>query len=454
MPFNKGQSHLKNQSHEQFLLTFSFRVWFNWIMELAIIGLSLLFFGGHFLQWVFEKTKIPDLLILIIIGHILGPVTGWVSQESLGEVGQLVATLALIVILYEAGLQLTTKDLKEAWGASLVLSLFAFISIAILVVAITTPIVGYPFSLLIAFAAGSTSSAVVIPMVKFLSIDHRIKTILSLESALTDIFAIVLFLVTIEGIQAGKMEVLTILFKIGPKTLVSVLFGMAFAFIWALTRKKASFLTKMSFSGEAWALFCYGISELITLNGALAVLSLGFTLANLNHLPIWMTSSFSKIPVTRRDMILLSQVTLLLKTFFFIYLGLLASFSNLQYVMAGFLITLAVFATRWVSVKILFPVHKGQSLLEVLTLTAMGPRGLACAVLATLPLRLNFESGYAIQQILFATIPLTILFTAFFVFLNETPLIRQKLSLIFPRHPNRVSEKETPPQAVETKPSL
>ena len=37
-------------------------------MEKAIIGLAGLFFIGHVLQWVFVKTKIPDLLILIIAG--------------------------------------------------------------------------------------------------------------------------------------------------------------------------------------------------------------------------------------------------------------------------------------------------------------------------------------------------------------------------------------------------
>jgi potassium/hydrogen antiporter len=409
-------------------------------MELAIIGLSLLFFGGHALQWIFEKTKVPDLLILIILGHIIGPVTGLVSQDSLGQVGQLVATLALIVILYEAGLQLSTKDLKEAWGASLIMSLMAFVSIAIIVILITTPVVGFPFSMLIAFAAGSTSSAVVIPMVKFLSIEQRTKTILSLESAFTDIFAIVLFLVTIEGIQAGKMDAFSIFFNIGPKTLISVGFGLLGAFSWAIARQKAKFLTQMNFSGEAWALFCYGMAELLTLNGALAVLSLGFALANLNLLPNWMTDHFSRTPVTRRDMTILSQITLILKTFFFLYLGMLASFSNLSFVSIAMLISLAIFTTRWVSVKILFPTKKGQRLLDVLTVTAMGPRGLACAVLATIPLRMEMPSGYEIQQILFATIPITILFTAIFVFLSESPSFRKKLKFLFPRHPNGMNQ--------------
>ena len=59
-------------------------------MDIIIIGLSILFFLGHALSWFFVKTKIPDLLILIIIGFILGPsVTGIIQPDvHLGQAEQ------------------------------------------------------------------------------------------------------------------------------------------------------------------------------------------------------------------------------------------------------------------------------------------------------------------------------------------------------------------------------
>ncbi|MEM7645554.1 MAG: cation:proton antiporter [Pseudomonadota bacterium] len=410
------------------------------VMEVAIIGLSALFFGGHALQWFFEKTKIPDLLILIVIGYVLGPLTGVISEEQLGQVGALVATLALIVILYEAGLHLSTKDLAESWGPSLLLSLLTFISIGVLTVLITTPVVGYPYSILVAFAVGSTSSAIVIPMVKFLSLDQKTKTILSLESAFTDIFAIVLFLVTVEGIKAGQMDPYSIFFNIGPKTLISMGFGLAFAFGWASVKKYANNYTKMRFAGESWALLCYGLAQLIGLNGAMSVLCLGFCLANLNLLPNWLTQFFSKVPVTFEEMALLSEITFLLKTFFFLYLGLLISFDNWALVAVGGLIAISIFVTRYFSIRLLFPAKKGTTLLDALALTSMGPRGLACAVLATIPLQEGFENGLQIQQILFATIPITIFLTALFIFLCENASMRDRLKFLFPSHPNGLKD--------------
>ncbi len=410
-------------------------------MEMAIIGLSVLFFGGHALQWFFEKTKIPDLLILIIIGYTLGPVTGIINHSQLGQMGELVATLALIVILYEAGLHLSTKDLKESWFPSLLLSLFTFCSIVLVVTIITIPIVGFPFSMLIAFAVGSTSSAIVIPMVKFLSLEQKTKIILSLESAFTDIFAIVLFLVTAEGIKAGQMDPYSIFFNIGPKTLMSMGFGALFAFVWAIVKKYASHLTKMKFSGESWALLVYGLTEMFDMNGAMAVLVLGFCLANLNLLPSWLTFTFSKEPVSYQDMALLKEITFLLKTFFFLYLGLLITVNNVTLLAVGVIIALSIFVTRYVSIKILFPTKKRQPLLDVLTLTSMGPRGLACAVLATIPVRWGFEGGDKIQQILFSTIPISIFLTAGFIFLCENNRLRKHFAFLFPYHKDKIPYK-------------
>ena len=84
--------------------------------------------------------------------------------------------------------------------------------------------------------------------------------------------------------------------------------------------------------------------------------------------------------------------------------------------------------------KLLFPAKKGTPLLDVLSLVAMGPRGLACAVLATIPLQKGLAQGETIQQIVFATIPFTIFLTALFIFLCERKSVRNKIHFLFPHH--------------------
>ena len=52
-------------------------------MNIAFIGVALLFFVGHALKWFFQKTKVPDVLILIALGYILGPVLNLVTTMKM-----------------------------------------------------------------------------------------------------------------------------------------------------------------------------------------------------------------------------------------------------------------------------------------------------------------------------------------------------------------------------------
>ena len=249
-------------------------------MSFAIIGLALMFFIGHALNWFFSVTKIPDLLILVFAGFLLGPVFGILQPEYFGRFGDLISTLALVVILYEGGLNLSTKDLMSSSLPAMGLSILG-IGLTCLFGFLACYVIGmqdWQTSLLVAIGVGSTSSAIVIPMVKQLSLQPRTKIILSLESAFTDVLAIVIFLVLVDGFASGEVSVQKILLGIGPKTLMAGFFGFISALIWAVFKQKFPNLIPKAFAGEAWALLTYGCIELLGLNGAIGVLSLGFTL--------------------------------------------------------------------------------------------------------------------------------------------------------------------------------
>ena len=51
-------------------------------MAFAVVGLGLMFFLGHGLSWVFEKTKVPDLLVLVAIGYVMGPLLGILNGDD------------------------------------------------------------------------------------------------------------------------------------------------------------------------------------------------------------------------------------------------------------------------------------------------------------------------------------------------------------------------------------
>ena len=422
-------------------------------MEIVIIGLAVLFFVGHALSWFFMKTKIPDLLLLIIMGLILGPVgVGLIQPSHLGEVGPVLSTIALIVILYEGGLNLSTQDLIRSSGSALILSLLSFCSISAVTTLILKPFLPLNLALLTGVGIGSTSSAIVIPMVKFLSVKKNTKTVLSLESAFTDVLTIIIFLSLLESIHSKQYSAVDFFLGLGSTPLFSIGVGLSAGLIWAIVKKQWKNADQLFFSGEAWSLLTYGVTELLNLNGAISVLTLGFTLANISLLPSFLHRIFSP-EISKRELSLLSTVTFLLRTFFFIYLGLLIQFKDLKTFLFAFVLCVFIFITRYASAR--FTLRKLQyPRMDAMTVVAMGPRGLACAVLATLPLQRGIEGGEFIQNLIFSIIPLSILFTSIFVSLCEKEGFRKIMASLFKKYDEPFSNNGSGSSFSNTPPPL
>lgn len=65
--------------------------------SVIIIFIGLFIFWGHYLAGVFERRGIPDVLGLMLIGILLGPVTGWVDAAKFGTMGSLFSNLVLVL---------------------------------------------------------------------------------------------------------------------------------------------------------------------------------------------------------------------------------------------------------------------------------------------------------------------------------------------------------------------
>ncbi len=65
---------------------------------IAVVG-GLIFLAHLFLH-IFNRTRVPDVLLLIVVGIILGPASNLVPIESFGLVGPILVTVTLVVILF------------------------------------------------------------------------------------------------------------------------------------------------------------------------------------------------------------------------------------------------------------------------------------------------------------------------------------------------------------------
>lgn len=392
-------------------------------MALTILSIGLLVFAGHFLTGFFERTKIPDVLILMLAGIVIGPVLGIVTTADFGKVGPVFTTLALVVILFEGGIHLNVKDLARSARDTLVISIATFALTVLLVTYVAEFLLPIEpvTALLIGMILGGTSSAVVVPLIRVLRLANQPSTILLLESALTDVLAVVLSLGLMDALNSGQeISAGVILGDVASSFLVAALIGAIGAFVWSAVLPKIRQIPNTVFTTIAFVLILFGITETWDYSGAIAALSFGIAVANLPNIPhnvIGRLITFRLVGFSDVERTFFAEVVFLVKTFFFVFLGISISFANLGQVGVGLSVVIVAILGRAVMVRLLAPHSVVRR--DAMLMTALIPKGLAAAVLASLPLQLGMADGEIIQGTVYAVIFFSILLCAAFVFVIE-----------------------------------
>ena len=397
-------------------------------MAITILSLGLLVFLGHFLTGLFEKTKIPDVLILTIGGIILGPVFHIVSPDDFGKVGPVFTTLALIIILFEGGIHLNVKSLAAHAGDTLTISVATFFLTVLLISLLAELLlqIEYPTALLIGVILGGTSSAVVVPMVRVLRVGEATSTVLFLESALTDVLVVVLTLALLQAMVAGAASAApsidggSIALGIAASFLMSGLIGTAGAFLWSALLDKVRRFPNTVFTTFAAVFILYGIAELQGYSGAIAALAFGVAVANFPNVPqrlVGKLFTFKLVGFADHEQAFFAEVVFLVKTFFFVFLGLSITLSNWRTTLAGLALLPLVFVGRLLVVRML--ADRATPRREAMLMTSLIPKGLASAVLASIPLQMGLLSGALIQDTVYSTVLFSIVLCAALVFMVE-----------------------------------
>src|SRR3569833_242619 len=91
---------------------------------LGLLGglLVLAFFSNR----VSKISRIPDLLILMLTGVILGPVLGWLEIPDLSTFTEYLGTLALILILFEAGTEIRLRETLQHFPPVILFAILSF----------------------------------------------------------------------------------------------------------------------------------------------------------------------------------------------------------------------------------------------------------------------------------------------------------------------------------------
>ena len=392
---------------------------------LLILTLGGLVFAAHWFAEIFSKKRIPDVLMLMLIGIVIGPVLKIVDAEKLSSMGNVFGQLTLVTLLFESGTELSFRTLADSIKTTVKITLINFIFTLIAIGLLGWLALGMNpgISFMLGAALGGTSSAVAIPLVKQISIGEKSKTILILESAFSAILCIVVTLAIFESYKYGEFKIGMIFGQVFSSFLLASIIGLLGSIFWSMVLDKVRTINNSIFTTPAFVFIIYGINELLGYSGITSALAFGIGLANMELIQSrWLRKIFDKKPtlLNPTERTLFSELVFLMKTFFFVYVGISIKFDNLISLLIGLGISFLLLILRIPVVRVsLHSDIKNISNKDRAFLSMMIPRGLAAAVLATMISQSALPGSERVSNIVFSVIFFSIIFTSVLVPLLE-----------------------------------
>ena len=375
---------------------------------ILLLAASVVIILGVLGEAFFKKTGIPDIAFLMVLGIIIGPILGIVQPAAVIEIVPYFAALALIIIMFDGGYNLHIGNVLKTAHFAIVLVILGFAVSVGIVTGFAHFGLGWEWldSILLGTIVGGSSSIIVFGLVRKLRISDDAKSMLSFESALTDILSTIVAFVLFEAVLSGNFSIDLLGETIGRAVIVGLILGFGVGIPWMFIISKLSNAQHnyMLTLGVLFLLFF--LANSFGESGALTALVFGLMLGNKKYL---LKKLRIKLPEHTIDNSLHTQVTFIVRAFFFVFVGLLASFGQFEYVIFGIVAAIAIYVGRIIITKT--ALVRGFSKLDKKVTSVMIPRGLAAAVLATIPLTMGLQNGEAYPQIVFFILLTSVIIT-------------------------------------------
>jgi potassium/hydrogen antiporter len=412
----------------------------------AIVLVGAFFFVAHLLSGVFERTRVPDVLFLMVIGICLGPIFGLVSPEIFGAVGPVFVTITLILILFEGGSSMRMDVLRKSLGGALSLGLFSFLATMAVtagLVLLFTDLEIIPAFILGAIV-GSTSESIVIPMIKQLRLQNNTQTMLSVESSINDVLSIVITVALVQAYAVGEFSVPVVTGKLFMSFAIALASGVVGAFLWSILKRKVKIFKNILFITPAFVFIIYGLVEMAGASGAMAALAFGITLGNVEKIEIPFAkriNSYERMPISDTEKMFYSEIVFILKTYFFIYIGISLKLLDTWAILFAMALVAVFLVLRIGVVKL--SMRRELPGRDASFVAILIPRGIAAAALASLPLQQGIPGGELIQNVTYGVVLFSIVFTSILVACaDKTKLVQYYSFLLKPlkRRPKPLPE--------------
>ncbi len=376
---------------------------------LLLAGIMLLGFVGEI---AFRKKRIPDMLLLILIGilihysRIIPTEYITLMRSLLGFVG----IIALILIVFGGLLRL---DLQK-FGRSVSRGIWIAVADLAFVIGLLTPLLYFVFkmplliALLVSTILSETAAPFIIPLMARIKVDESLKHSIEVETIFNSVLNVIVALLILSIIdqQTTITSLVSITGYLFGSVSEAIVIGGVIGILWLIVLKQAS-APHYYIATIAVLFLLWGVSDFIGASAILATFIFSIIIAN--SIPISKIIRISGTVDTSQLDYFNQEITFIVLTIFYVYTGILVNIFDLQALLIALLLTGVLVAIRFLEIYSMNGATKwfGKDSMLVSSLIHRGP---TVIVLLGIVLSGNPAIFNKFGNIIFYTVIITILF--------------------------------------------
>ena len=341
-------------------------------VEHILRDFGLILGAGLVSQLIATFIKLPEMVVLVAAGALIGPsVLGLVSNPLGGVGAQLLFNIGVALILFHGGTGISLRVISRTAVGLGLLVLPGVLITAVVVAMVVSPVFGvaFPVALLVGAVLAATDPAILIPLFDRLKLRPKVSQTVIAESAFNDVTGTVLTLTLVGAVEAGGFTLvgpgLEFAQELALGTLIGIVAGVILCYAVASTARAGIWDESPGVAILAVVALAYFSTEYIGGSAYLAVFVMGLIIGNMDFLGLGHHDEHATLLEG-----FLGQVAEIATLLVFVTLGLNLPFEALgKYFFGGLLVMFVfIFVARPVTVlACLLPDRRGRWTKEEIT---------------------------------------------------------------------------------------
>lgn len=375
--------------------------------------IALVIFSGLIFTKLSRIVKLPDVVMFILAGIILGPHgLNWINIDKYPLGNELILTFGAAYILYDGGREIDFKVLKKIKWSVISLSTIGVILSAFITGFFAMKIfkIDLIYSLLLGSVIASTDPSVLVPLFKKMNISDKLKQTIISESAFNDAAGAIMTFAVLSVITKGTFSLSHSIFDLLKTSIGGILIGIIIGYLatFLVGHKKYAYFeehpSEMAIVAVAGS---YVIATKLGVSGFMAVFVIGMICGNKKLFDLFIPEEYYVTHTRFKEV-----TTLILRMMIFILLGTHINFTLLlKYWKEALLVVAAlIFVARPLSafISIIFDKKAEWNFKEIIYIMWVRETGVIPAALSGMLLTQKIKHADIISAVTFTTIILTL----------------------------------------------